>query len=73
MEDTQRVHQRVVAFDTPAAGVARGPLHGGAAAGRLIVVATDEASANFNSSYSATVGTTDGKLVALMARVLVQG
>ena len=61
MEDTQRVHECVVVFETPGAGVARGSLHGGAAARRLIVVVTNEASANFNSSYSATVGTTDGK------------
>ena len=55
------MHQRVVAFETPAADVERGPLHGGTAAGKMIVVVTNEASGNFNSSYSVTVRTTDGQ------------
>ena len=61
MEDTQRVHQRVVAFETPAADVEKGPLHAETAAGKLIVVVTNEASGNFNGSYSVTVQTTDGQ------------
>ena len=61
MEDTQRVHQRVVAFETPAAHVEKGPLHARTAGGKLIVVVTNEASSNFNASFSVTMRTVDGR------------
>jgi hypothetical protein len=53
-EDKMRVYQRVVAFETPAAGLG-GPLHEHTAAGKLIVVLTNEEDTPFNT----TVGTTD--------------
>ena len=58
MEDTQRVFQRVVAFETPAMGLG-GPLHAGTPAGKLIVVLTNE-QAGGGSTFTTTVGTTDG-------------
>lgn len=61
MEDTQRVHQRVVAFETPEAGVERGPLQRHAPAGKLIVVLTNEADAQHSGNYTATIATTDGQ------------
>lgn len=61
MEDTQRVHQRIVAFETPRSGVERGPMQTHAAAGKLIVVLTNEADEVHNGSYTTTVGMTDGK------------
>jgi hypothetical protein len=61
MEDTQRVHQRVVAFETPEIGVERGPMQAHAAAGKLIVVLTNEGDETHNGSYTTTVGMTDGK------------
>ena len=60
MEDAQRVHQRVVAFETPDTHVEKGPLHAGTAAGKLIIVVTNEVAAGFNQSYGVTVRTTDG-------------
>lgn len=54
-EDVTRLRQRVVAFQTPAVGQG-GPLHTGTAAGKLILVLTNEAAVNF----STTVGTNDG-------------
>ena len=54
------MHQRVVAFETPDAHVEKGPLHAGAAAGKLIIVVTNEVAAGFNQSYGVTVRTTDG-------------
>jgi hypothetical protein len=61
MEDTQRLHQRVVAFETPEIGVERGPVQAHAAAGKLIIVVTNEGDRAHNGSYTTTVGTTDGK------------
>lgn len=55
-EDSQRLQQRVVAFETPPLGRG-GPLHETTAAGKLIVVLTNEGSVSFN----VTVGTTDGE------------
>ena len=52
-------HQRVVAFETPETGLG-GPLHAHSAAGKLIVVLTNEAYGNAVSNFSTTVGTTDG-------------
>jgi len=54
-EDVTRLRQRVVAFQTPAVGQG-GPLHTSTAAGKLILVLTNEAAVNF----STTVGTNDG-------------
>ena len=53
-EDDVRMYQRVVAFETPAAGEG-GPLHAHTAAGKLIVVLTNEGAAEFNT----TVATAD--------------
>ena len=61
MEDRQRVHQRVVAFETPGAEVEKGPLHARTAAGKLIVVLTNEQfSPSPPSTFNVTVGTSDG-------------
>ena len=54
--DVQRTHQRVVAFETPAAAVNGGPLHARTAAGKLIMVVTNEATQTLNRTYTATVG-----------------
>ena len=62
MEDRQRVHQRVVAFETPPSGVERGPLQAHAVEGKLVVVLTNEADAAHNGTYTTTVGATDGKV-----------
>ena len=61
MEDRQRVHQRVVAFETPGAEVEKGPLHAHTAAGKLIVVLTNEQFSPSSAVFNATVGTSDGK------------
>ena len=61
MEDTQRVYQRVVAFETPAEGIERGPAQLHAAARKLIIVVTNEATRWHSGNYTTTVGTTDGK------------
>jgi hypothetical protein len=53
-EDYARWKQRVVAFQTPEMGQG-GPLHAHTAAGKLIVVLTNEDTVEFNT----TVGTTD--------------
>ena len=62
MEDVQRTYQRVVAFETPAAGVDRGPVLAHAAPGKLIVVVTNEIDERHAplAAFNATVGTTDG-------------
>lgn len=54
-EDVTRPLQRVVAFETPAAGEG-GPLHQHTPAGKLIVVLTNEGSTEF----SASIATSDG-------------
>ena len=61
MEDRQRVHQRVVAFETPGQDVEKGPLHAKTAAGKLIVVLTNEQAGPNPTAFNATIGTTDGK------------
>ena len=68
MEDTQRVHQRVVAFETPAAEVEKGPLHAHTAPHKLIVVLTnegegggDDGGASMSTTFNTTVITSDGK------------
>lgn len=55
VEDVTRPLQRVVAFETPAAGEG-GPLHQHTPAGKLIVVLTNEGSTEFNAS----IATSDG-------------
>ena len=63
LEDVQRMYQRVVAFETPAAGVERGPVLGHAAPGKLIVVVTNEVERGKPpADFNATVRTTDGAL-----------
>lgn len=54
-EDVTRMEQRVVAFQTPEVGQG-GPLHMHTAAGKLIVVLTNEAA----DAFATAVGTTDG-------------
>ena len=61
LEDTQRVHQRVVAFETPPAHINRGPLHEATAPGKLILVLTNEAATDFNESFNVIVRTKDEK------------
>lgn len=61
IEDTQRLHQRVVAFETPPAHINRGPLHEATAPGKLILVLTNEASKAFSANFSVTVQTVDEK------------
>ena len=61
LEDVQRTYQRVVAFETPAAGVERGPVLAHAAPGKLIVVVTNEIEGSKPpADFNATVRTTDG-------------
>eukprot|EP00040_Diaphanoeca_grandis_P035078 m.219572 g.219572 ORF g.219572 m.219572 type:complete len:675 (+) comp33296_c2_seq5:61-2085(+) len=55
MEDTQRIYQRVVAFQTPQSGLG-GPLHTHTAPDKLIVVVTNE----YHTPYNTTIKTTDG-------------
>lgn len=62
MEDIARMHQRVIAFETPEPSAANGPLHRDTPGGKLVVVLTNEAEpTGFNSSFTATVGTHDNQ------------